>query len=159
GFEYLIRAMREIDATLLLIGTGPLRGALESLAREMRVASKVRLLGRVENVVPYYRVSKLLVLPSIARAEGFGLVQVEAMAAGIPVVNTDLDSGVPEVSVHGVTGITVPARDTDALAQAVNLLLNNEETRTKYGRAAKVRAKEKFSARQMAEGTLELYKA
>ncbi|HUI75363.1 MAG TPA: glycosyltransferase, partial [Candidatus Acidoferrum sp.] len=90
-------------------------------------------------------------------AESFGLVQVEAMAAGIPVVNTEIESGVPEVSLHGVTGITVPPGDAQALAEAVNYLLENTEMREKYGRAALARVSEEFSAERMAESTLRVY--
>jgi rhamnosyl/mannosyltransferase len=81
------------------------------------------------------------------------------MAAGIPVINTDVDSGVPEVSLHEVTGLTVRSKDPHALAQAINLLFQNGETRIKYGRAAKARAQNEFSVSRMAESTLELYKA
>jgi glycosyltransferase involved in cell wall biosynthesis len=105
----------------------------------------------------YYRAAKMLVLPSVSRAESFGLVQVEAMAAGIPVVNTEIDSGVPEVSLDGVTGITVAPKDAKALAGAVRVLLENPETQAKYGQAAYTRAREQFSAERMAESTLRIY--
>jgi glycosyltransferase involved in cell wall biosynthesis len=159
GFEYLLQAMREVDATLLLIGNGPLRGQLEAAVERLGIGRKVHLLGHVGNLVPYYKASQMLVLPSVSRAESFGIVQLEAMAAGIPVVNTDLDSCVPEVSVDGVTGITVPPKDAKALANAIRTLLDDPETRAKYGRAALVRANEEFSAQRMAERTFEVYQS
>ena len=157
GFEFLLQAMRSVDATLLLIGEGPLRKYLESARETLGVTKKTHLLGHVENVGPYYKAGQMLVLPSVSRAESFGMVQLEAMAAGIPVVNTDIDSGVPEVSLDGVTGITVAPNDVEALGGAIRTLLNNDEMRSRYGRAAWARVREEFTARQMAQRTLELY--
>jgi glycosyltransferase involved in cell wall biosynthesis len=157
GFEFLLQAMQSVDATLLLIGEGPLRKYLESARERLGVTKKTHLLGHVENVEPYYRAGKMLALPSVSRAESFGMVQLEAMAAGIPVVNTDIDSGVPEVSLDGVTGITVAPNDVEALGEAIRMLLNNDEMRSRYGRAAQARVREGFSARQMANRTMQLY--
>ena len=159
GFEFLLQAMKEIDATLLLIGTGPLQNELRSAIADHRIGNKVHLLGHIEDTLPYYKAAKMLVFPSVSRAESFGLVQVEAMAAGLPVVNTEIDSGGPEVSVHGETGITVPARDPQALAGAIKLLLENEAMRLRYAHAATLRARQEFSARRMAETTVALYKS
>jgi len=159
GFEYLLQAMREVDATLVLIGNGPLRGHLELMIEKLGIASKVHLVEPVPDLVSYYKAALMLVLPSVTRAESFGFVQMEAMAAGIPVVNTELDSGVPEVSPHGVTGITVPPKDAGALAGAIRTLLDNPEVRAKYGRAGIVRANEEFSARRMAERTFDVYQS
>ena len=159
GFEFLLQAMKNIDATLLLIGSGPLQEQLETAVKRLGIAGKVHLLGHVGDIVPYYRAAQMLVLPSVSRAESFGMVQLEAMACGIPVVNTELDSGVPEVSLHGVTGITVPPKDPKALAHAIRTLLDNAKTRAKYGQAAAARVGEKFTARQMAESTLRVYES
>jgi glycosyltransferase involved in cell wall biosynthesis len=159
GFEFLLAAMKHVDATLLLIGTGPLERELREFVNVLGIAHKVHLLGHIDDTLPYYKAAKMLVFPSVSRAESFGLVQVEAMAAGVPVVNTEIDSGGPEVSVHDRTGITVPPRDPLALAGAIKLLLENEEARLKYAQAAFARARQEFSARQMAESTLRLYKS
>jgi len=159
GFEFLIRAMADIDAKLLVIGRGRLDRQLETLIEKMGLNGKVHLLGQVKDLAPYYKAAKIFVLPSITRAEAFGLVQVEAMAAGIPVINTNLESGVPEVSVDGVTGITVPPQDSIALAGAINFLFEKEDIRRKYGEAACKRAREKFSAARMAENTLKVYES
>jgi glycosyltransferase involved in cell wall biosynthesis len=159
GFDFLFNAMTEIEATLLLIGTGPLEKQLVNQIAKLGVAGKVHMLGHVENTAPYYKAAQMLVLPSVSRAESFGMVQLEAMAAGIPVVNTEIDSGVPEVSLHGVTGLTVPPKEPAALAQAVKVLLHNEEMRTKYGNAAAARVRQEFSAQRMAENTLKVYES
>jgi glycosyltransferase involved in cell wall biosynthesis len=157
GFEYLLKSMVEIDATLLVIGTGPGRETLEDTVRKLGLGAKVHLLGHVREVGPWYKAARLLAMPSISRAEAFGLVQVEAMATGIPVVNTNIDSGVPDVSLHGITGITVPPRNTRALVDAIELLLKNPEMRLNYGRAGAIRAREEFSCERMAQRTFSVY--
>jgi rhamnosyl/mannosyltransferase len=157
GFDVLLEAMQHVDAALVLIGSGPMRGQLQGMVERLGLAGRAHLIGHVSDAAPYYKAAQMLVIPSVSRAESFGMVQIEAMAAGIPVVNTDLDSGVPEVSLHGVTGITVPPKDARALAEAINLLLDNEETRVKYGSAAAARAREEYSASRMAENTLRIY--
>ena len=158
GFEHLIRAMKNVDSRLLLIGDGPLRQSLEEEARSMGVADKVTFVGEVDNVVPYLQAASVFVLSSVARSEAFGIVQLEAMACGKPVVNTSLRSGVPYVSVDGLTGITVPPSDSDALAAAINQLLDDDVLREKLGAAGRSRVEAEFSADLMAERTLNLYK-
>jgi rhamnosyl/mannosyltransferase len=159
GFEYLIRAMAKIDGRLLIIGDGPLRGSLEAEAQALGISDKVVFLGEIQNeeTVPYYHAADVFALASIARSEAFGIVQLEAMACGKPVVNTDLASGVPFVSLHGETGITVPPQDSDALAAAINFLLDREELRAQYGRAAQRRVEQEFSLDRMVNRTLQLY--
>jgi rhamnosyl/mannosyltransferase len=159
GFEHLIRAMIHVSGRLVIVGDGPLRRDLESLALQIGVASKVVFTGEIqnENVVPYYHAADVFVLPSVARSEAFGIVQIEAMAAGRPVINTALDSGVPFVSLHEKTGITVPPADPAALATAISRLLDDPELCARFGQAARQRAREEFSLKIMAARTLELY--
>lgn len=160
GFEHLIRAMTEVEGRLLVVGDGPLRGELEGLARRLGVAEKVTLLGEIQNrdVTPFYHASDVFALASTARSEAFGIVQLEAMAAGLPVVNTRLESGVPFVSPDGVSGVTVPPEDPSALAAALNRLLDDAALRATYGAAGRRRVGEEFSAEVMAARTLELYR-
>lgn len=140
GFKYLLRAMRDVPGTLMLIGRGPLRADLERVAVKAGVRDRVHFLGFVHAVQPYLHAAELFVMPSITRAESFGLVQLEAMAAGLPVINTDIESAVPEVSVDGETGITVPPADTAALVRAMRTLIEDDGLRAQYAAAAKVRA-------------------
>jgi glycosyltransferase involved in cell wall biosynthesis len=157
GLEFLIRAMREVSGHLLIIGRGPLREKLQTQARDLGVADRVTLLGEVPDIQPHYHAADVFVLPSVARSEAFGIVQLEAMACGKPVVNTQLDSGVPYVSVDGVTGLTVPARDSGALAAALGLLLDRPELRKQYGAAALHRVLTHFSVEGMADATLRVF--
>ena len=157
GFTYLVEAMQNVDATLLLVGNGPLDADLKEQARRCGVNHKIKFLGTIDHLDKYYRASSIFVLPSISRAEAFGLVQLEAMAASLPVVNTDLDSGVPEISLDGVTGRTVPPADAPALAGAINELLGNEYLRRRMGEAGRERARREFSLDLMVERTKALY--
>jgi len=159
GFDYLIRAMAQVDGKLLIVGSGPLRQKLEQLAGSLNVAGKVAFLGQIPDpeLIACYHAADVFALASSARSEAFGLVQVEAMAAGLPVVNTKLDSGVPFVSLDEQTGLTVPPADPDALAAALNRLLDNPDLRRSLGEAARQRARSEFSLDVMTSRTLGVY--
>lgn len=159
GFEYLIRAMAAVDAHLILIGDGPLRENLLAEALKAGAGEKIHFAGEVADLRPYLQAADVFVLPSISRAEAFGIVQLEAMACGKPVVNTNLDSGVGFVSVNGETGLSVPPRDPAALAAAVNRLLDDADLRARFGSAAKERVMREFTVEHMARRTLRLYES
>jgi glycosyltransferase involved in cell wall biosynthesis len=157
GFDVLIRAIAATDATLLIIGTGPLREDLEQLARDLNAAARVHFLGDVPDVVPYYHAARIFALPSVARSEAFGIVQLEAMACGTPVINTDLDSGVPFVSVDGVSGFTVPPGNVSSLQRSIQCLLRDERLQARFSAGAKRRVDEHFTIETMADRTFQLY--
>jgi len=159
GFDLLIRAMREVDATLILIGNGPMRASLEETAREAGVSGRIRFLGAVEDAVPYFHAADVFVLPAVARSEAFGLVQLEAMACGKPVVNTRVDSGVPFVSRDGETGLTVEPGSVEQLAWALQRLTGDALLRCRYGCAARRRMEAEFRVEIMARRTLDLYRS
>jgi len=157
GFETLIEAMVGVRGHLLIVGNGPLREALGQKAVDLGVGDRVTFLGGVDGVAPYLHAADVFVLASVARSEAFGIVQLEAMACGKPIVNTSLDSGVPYVSRDGESGITVAPRDPLALAGAINTLLDDPELRRRYGDAARSRVEREFSQERMVERMLELY--
>ncbi len=157
GFEYLVRAMKDVPGRLVLVGNGPLRGPLESLARDAGVADRVHFAGSVPDLRPWLHAADVFALPSVARSEAFAIVQLEAMAAGLPVVNTSLDTGVPWVSPHGVTGATVPPRDAQALAAALAGLLAAPGARARHGAAGRDRVRRHFSLDGMARAVLQSY--
>jgi glycosyltransferase involved in cell wall biosynthesis len=157
GFTHLLQALPGTSARVILVGGGPLRGALEAEAAALGIADRVCFAGEVPDLVPYYHACDAFVLPSIARSEAFGIVQMEALACGKPVLNTALDSGVPYVSLHEVTGLTTPPGDPDALAAAINRILGDDALRERLGRQARLRAESEFKLETMIRRTVALY--
>jgi glycosyltransferase involved in cell wall biosynthesis len=160
GFEFLIRAIAglRVPAVLLIIGDGPRRNALETEIRALRLSDRIHLLGNVADTTAYYHACDLFVLPSIARSEAFGIVQLEAMACGRAVINTNIEgSGVTFVSRNGETGLTVPPADVSALESAISRLLSDDLLRTRLGKAGKQRVQEKFALKAMLDNTLAVY--
>jgi glycosyltransferase involved in cell wall biosynthesis len=157
GFDFLIRAMKDVDARLILIGAGPQAADLAKLAVSEGVGDKLIMKGNVDALAPYFCAACIFVLPSSNRAEAFGIVQLEAMAAGLPVVNTDIDSAVPEVCIHGKTGITIQPGDTIALVDALKTLLDRVELRHQLGGAGRTRVNTEYTADLMAVRTLSIY--
>jgi rhamnosyl/mannosyltransferase len=160
GFEYLVEALRSVDARLVLVGEGPLRAELEAKARALGVAERVHFAGGVssEELPAYFHACDVFALPSVARSEAFGLVQLEAMACGKPVVNTALDSGVPFVSRHEESGLTVPPGDEVALAGAMRRMLASPEQRKAWGEAGRARVLAEFSQARMGQRVLDVYR-
>jgi rhamnosyl/mannosyltransferase len=160
GVEYLIDAMEQIEATLLVAGDGERRSALQQQARDQRVDDQIQFLGYVSDtkLASAYRAADLFVLPSVEPSEAFGIVQLEAMARELPVVNTSLPTGVPWVSQDGETGITVPTRDVTALATAINTLLKDDQLRRRYGEQARKRVERLFTRDKMLKKIQTIYK-
>jgi len=118
------RANRRVAARLVLVGDGPSRGLAQKVAEEEGVAGKVVFLGKQSSVAELLACADVLLLPS--ESEAFGLVALEAMACGVPVVATAV-GGVPELVPHGVAGFLAPLGDVDAMAEGVVELLASPE--------------------------------
>lgn len=159
GLKHLVDAMTEVEADLLVAGDGERRAALERRVRERGVDGTVSFLGRVsdEKLAYCYDVADLFVLPSVAPSEAFAVVQLEAMAHGTPVVNTDLPTGVPWVSLDGETGLTVPPADAGALADAIGDLLADPDRLRRYGENARERVEQRFTRERMLDGVAAVY--
>jgi len=159
GVDVLVRAMAAVDADLVIVGTGPLHGELEALAASLGISERVTFVPPLPGpeLAAHFRAADLFCLPSVARSEAFGLVQLEAHAAGVPVVSTRLTTGVPFVNQHGVTGLTVPPGDVEALASALDELVHDEALRASLGAHAYARVTTDFTVPRMVERTLEVY--
>jgi glycosyltransferase involved in cell wall biosynthesis len=156
GTEYLLRAMTMVKgASLVVVGSGPEERNLKNLARELRLTN-VRFIGPVPNEeLPYlHAISEMFVFPSVTRNENFGIVALEAMACGKPVIASDLD-GVNEL-VPDECRIKVKPRDVDGLASAIDTLLSDVTLRTRKGQAARINA-QKYSWDAMTSKILSIY--
>jgi glycosyltransferase involved in cell wall biosynthesis len=151
GVDVLVDAMARCTGTLILVGDGPLEAALRARASALGIESRLMFAGRVsdEELPAYYHAADVFVLPSVAKTEAFGVVQVEAMAAGLPVVSTSLNTGVPWVNQHNVSGIVVEPGSAESLAKALNWLSTNPDLRSRLARGAAARAGELFSVERM----------
>ncbi len=160
GLPVLLRAMRSVDASLLIVGTGRERPRLEAMARDLNLADRVFFAGEIpddRDVLAHYLAADVVTLPSTSRGEAFGLVQVEAALLEKPVVSSRLP-GVRSVNVDGVTGLTVPPGDEGALAAALNRLVGDRDLAARMGTAGRARALREYSADTMALRTMELYR-
>jgi rhamnosyl/mannosyltransferase len=160
GFSYLIEAMASVQADLVLVGEGPLLPQLRAQAEQLGLAQRVHFrhdLSEAE-LAAHYQACDVFVLPSVEITEAFGLVQVEAMACGKPVVATDLPTGVVYVNRHGETGLIVPPRDPGALSAAMNQLLGDPELRRRMGEAGRERAMREFTRQAYAEQVNAVYR-
>lgn len=149
GQRYAIDALKALpDAVLWLVGAGPLEAELHRHAAAQGVAKRVVFWGDVPDpeLPCFFQACDVFVFPSISPNEAFGLVQVEAMACGKPVIATDLKSGVPWVCRDGVTGRVIPPESGECLALALEPLLGDESLRRAMGEAGRARAYAEFSA-------------
>lgn len=161
GCDVLLKAFAKVQgARLRMIGDGPLLSSLVGQAKKLGLTEKVDFISFLDDDGLAEELAKcdFLVLPSVERSEAFGLVQIEAMAFGKPVINTDLPGGAPMVSLDGITGLTVPPNDPDALATAIQLLIDEPELRERFGKAAYKRAREEFSMDKMLSSLFKEYK-
>jgi rhamnosyl/mannosyltransferase len=152
GIDVLIEAMKNVTgAELFLVGTGVMEGEYTRLARQNNLEEKVHFLGYLDfdQLKAAYSDCDIFVLPSINEVEAFGIVQLEAMYYGKPVINTNLKTGVPLVSIHNETGLTVEPGDTQALAGAIQRLVDDKELRLKLGANTTKRVLEHYTLDKM----------
>ena len=160
GVEVLIDSMPLVDAEYVVIGSGPLKEAMIERAEALGVSDRLHMLGRAsdEDLAAWYHAADVFALPSVEPSEAFGLVQIEAHAAGTPVVSTLLESGVPYANLDGVTGYSVAVGDPVALAEGINKIINDPEHAAILGAQAKERALSQFSIPTMVDRVTEVYK-
>ncbi|MBI2983334.1 MAG: glycosyltransferase [Chloroflexi bacterium] len=159
GLGVLLDALARVPTLrLVMVGDGPLLRDLRTQAGQLGVSARVLWLGAVsdDDLVGAYSGADVFVLPSTAPTETFGVVQVEAMAAGLPVVSTRLGTGVERVNSDGATGRVVSPGDPAELADALRAILEDPAVRARSAEAARERARE-FAADRLVERYLALY--
>lgn len=148
GLDTLIQALAECpDVGLVAVGTGPMESRWRALAAQAGVEARIRWLGEVSDarLPAVLHAADAYVFPSSARSESFGIAMAEAMAAGLPVISTELGTGTSWVNAHGITGLVVPPRSPQRLASAIRELARDPVRAEALGRAAHERAKAVFS--------------
>lgn len=161
GIDVLIRAISHTsDCELFVAGEGILHDMLIEESQKSGIKDRVHFLGRLSDRDLKAAMSDcdIFILPSVENSEAFGIVQMEAMVYGKPVINTSLPTGVPYVSPDGVSGITVPPKDEKALASAIEKLVHDDELRKKYGERAYSLVREKYDMSRVTELIENIYK-
>ena len=159
GLDVLIRAVSGTALSVVIAGDGPLRADLEAQVAAAGLTAQVRFAGSVseDEIIGYFQSADYFILPSTTPAEMFGVVLIEAMACGKPIISTALPTGVREVNAPGVTGLEVPPGDAPALRAAMQRLASDVELRRAMGSAARVRVEERFTLQRMVDTHLVLY--
>jgi glycosyltransferase involved in cell wall biosynthesis len=158
GLPVLFEALQHVPGILWIVGTGPREEMLKNQVAELSLNRRVEFLGNISDQEKFQRLVSCdaLILPSINRAEAFGIVLLEAMAMGRPVVVSDLPTGVRVVVKHGVNGLRFPTGDARALAATLKRLIDNPEEARRMGEAGREMVKN-YSVGQMVKNYVQLY--
>lgn len=148
------RVHAEVPSKLMLVGEGPELTKACSRVNELGLQDRVFFLGKQENVTDILRIADLMLLPS--EKESFGLVALEAMAAGVPTIGSDA-GGIPEVVAHGETGFLAPVGNTEAMTAYALQLLRDPGLYNRFSEAAEGRAQRLFSADAIASQYEDIY--
>ena len=156
GHDMVIRALPRVcqrlpDTTYLIVGDGPYRSQLETLAVEMGVRDRVIFAGKIPNqdLVPIYALCDVFAMPSRDQSEqcdveGFGVVFLEANACGKPVIG-GRSGGIPEAVQDGLTGLLVDPHDPEDMAKAITRLLTDSELSARLGQQGRMRVARDFT--------------
>lgn len=159
GLHVLLDAMLQITARLVIVGDGPMGDTLRAQSQRLGLGDRVHFAGSVsdEELKDHLAGAGIGLLPSSTPTEAFGLAMVEYMAAGLPVVSTELGTGTSFVNQHGETGLVVRACDPGDLARGIQQLLADPAARMGMGRAGRERVRRLFTTSAMMRGMDELY--
>lgn len=163
GFDVLIDAARTLveDSVIVVGGGGELLQTYRDRVAAEGLQGRIEFVGRIpdEDIAAYFKAASVFCLTSIVRAEAYGVVLLEAMAMGKPIVTTNIPgSGVPWVNQDGITGLNVPVGDSVATAAALNRLLTDSDLASRFGQAGELRFRTELTANIMVARVLELYR-
>ena len=164
GYKYLIESAHYLDDdyVILIGGSGAMKYDLEAEIETWGVQDKVMLLGRISDkeLSAYYGACTLFCLSSVQKTEAFGIVQIEAMSCGKPVVATNIPhSGVSWVNAHGFSGLNVTPCSAKELAGAIMTITRNDDLYQKLAKGARERYQETFTKEKMIDNILEIYRS
>lgn len=162
GYEHLIKAAKYLPDNYKVVigGMGPLRDELEKEISDLDLSGKVELIGRVpdEEMIRRYCEAKVFVLPSVWKTEAFGIVQIEAMSLGKPVVATKIPgSGTSWVNEDGISGYNVEPGNARELAGAILKICEDPEEYQKFSEYARKRYESLFTLEKMIDRCIEIY--
>jgi glycosyltransferase involved in cell wall biosynthesis len=159
GLHVLLDAMPRVSARLVVVGDGPKGPALREQTRRLGLGRRVHFAGSLDDdgLKDHLAAAGIGLLPSSTPTEAFGLAMVEYMAAGLPVISTELGTGTSHVNQAELTGLIVPANDPAALAAGIVRLLSHPALRERMGAAGRVRVSENFTTQAMMRGMDRLY--
>ena len=162
GYGYLVAAAESLgsDYQILIVGDGPVRENLKEEIRSHGVEGKVKLLGYVEDEEMHALLGAcdVFVLSSVMKTEAFGIVQIEAMSLGKPVIATKVpESGVSWVNADGESGLNVPIKDSEALAEAIQAICSDADLRDRLSEGAAERFRNLFTIEKMIDKTIKIY--
>ena len=168
GVNYLIKAVPKVivrfpEVKLLIIGSGPQKDRLVHLTKQLGIERHISFIGAVsqKSLIKFYSLAHLLVLPSIVNnageTEGLGVVLIEAMACGLPVIGSDV-GGIPDLIKDGKTGLLVKQKDPDLLAEKINMILSTSDLKQRLIDNGYKMVKENFSWDIIADKFVEIYR-
>jgi glycosyltransferase involved in cell wall biosynthesis len=160
GIDVLIRAAKDVDHKVIVIGQGPLKDSLEEEIKKHHLENKVILMGRIDSsteFAAYYYACHYVVLPSVTPNENFGMIQLEGMFCEKPIITTNLKSGVPAVGIPGETTLLVEPGDSDGLASQMTQLINDEVLAKRLGKSGKKLYLKKYQKKTVVRKTLQAY--
>ncbi|GAC1385065.1 MAG: glycosyltransferase [Herpetosiphon sp.] len=159
GLHFLIEAMQNVPAGLVIVGSGPEQEELQALVTRHQLGHKVFFEGRKANqdLGAYYHASDVFVLPSHLRSEAFGIVLLEAMAAGLPLITTELGTGTSFVNQHGHTGFVIAPAESMSLARALRVLIENPALRARFGQSGRQSVQQNYTTTIMLQRTIQVY--
>lgn len=160
GHKYLIEAISKLlqkdrDVNLVIVGDGPQRESLKNYAKKLNISRNIQFEGVIHNVHDVLKKSDIFVLPSINR-EGLGISIIEAMSLGLPVIGSNI-GGIPELIEDGVNGFIVPPRDSNALAEKLEVLIQDKDMRYRMGKKARQCFENGFNVVKMIRSIEKIY--
>jgi len=158
GIHIAIESIVGLNVTLTVVGEKRIDRDLDEMVESLGIKNNIAFINSVSDseLIELYKSHDLFLFPSVTEAEAFGIVQIEAMSMGMPVINTNLNSGVPYVSIHELTGLTVTPSSIDEFHNAISRIINDKVLYETFSMNCIKRSKE-FSIEAMTNAYLELY--